>query len=194
MNIGIIGEAPHDSDTIQILLQQLLKEEHSFFNILGKVRGGMWDSDKYIELLKVEFATHKPSLDVVILMRDKDALEADNKNKKERAAFFTKTMNAVNHKGIKLLHIWELEALLFADIKALSAFYDKPIVSPHKDVMLIEDPKGELMKQTSGLASVYSESHSAKIALLMNAELLLDKSVCKYFHHFYRELRNCGVK
>jgi len=194
MNIGIIGEAPHDSNTIQILLQKLLKEEHTFYNILGKVRGGMWDSDKYIELLKVEFAAHKPSLDVVILMRDKDTLEADKKNRRERASFFTKTMDAVNHKGIKLLHIWELEALLFADTNALSAFYGKPIVSLHHDVMLIEDPKKELMNQTLASSSAYSESHSAKIAELMNAELLLDKGVCKYFHHFYRELRNWGIK
>ena len=146
MKIALIGEDPNDTTAIQIILENYCEDKHEYEVLLKRVRGSMWDSPKYLLALSLEYEERKP--DVTVLMRDLDGLENDKKQKKERNAFLNKANACVNHTGVKLLHIWELEALLFADIDNLNTHYGTAIAKPN-DPMAIKEPKEELMRHNA---------------------------------------------
>jgi hypothetical protein len=189
MKIAVIGENPNDTSAIIPLIAKLCEEEHEFMPLLGGIRGGMWDSKKYHQMLGIEYKEKLP--EVTILMRDLDGLEDNKEQKKKRSEFFNALQEQVNHTGIKLLHIWELEALMFSDTDNLNRYYGITYAKP-ADPMKIEDPKGELQKITKGSNKPYEESDAADVCKELDP--LVIRQNCRYFDDFIRKLRNKGVK
>ena len=189
MKIGLIGENPSDTNAIWVILENYFIEEHEFEVLLKRVKGGMWDSPKYLNELAVEYRLKQP--DVTILMRDLDGLEDNRKQRKERNKFLNAANTSGNYTGVRLLHIWELEALLFSDIDNLNKHYGTKIPKP-ADPMAIKEPKEELMKHTAQCAKPYREGHVAEVCEKLDPAALIAN--CRYFAHFIREMRNKGVK
>jgi hypothetical protein len=189
MKIGLIGENPSDTSAIRVILQNYCTEAHQYEVLLKRVKGSMWDSPKYLNDLSVEYNEKKPN--ITVLMRDLDGFENDRKQKRERNAFLNKANISVNHTGVKLLHIWELEALLFSDTVNLNKHYKTNIPKP-ADPMAIKDPKGVLMEHTAQCTKPYREGHVAEVCEKLDPATLIAN--CRYFAHFIREIRNKGVK
>jgi len=189
MKVAVIGENPNDTSAIIPLIARLCEEEHSFISLLGRIRGGMWDSKKHQKMLGLEYKDKQP--DVTVLMRDLDGFEDDKEQKRKRSEFFNALQEQVNHTGIKLLHIWELEALMFSDIDNLNRYYGISYAKPD-DPMKIEDPKGELQKVTKNSHKPYEESDAADVCKELNPKVIREN--CRYFDDFVRKLRNKGVK
>lgn len=179
MKIGLVGEAPNDTQAIKnILHKKYSKEDVNFFFMLQRLNGSQLDSQKTKNFLRKEYQLQKP--DLVIFIRDLDSILPNKPQKDKLKLYFTESNSVVDKKGIFLLHIYEIEALILSDISTFNSIYNTEIVI-NTDVMTIEEPKEFLKKHTRK----YSESHNANIFEQLDFENLLK---CDYFKRFIDDL------
>ena len=177
MKVGLVGEAPNDTQSIKNLLEKRYSnEEYNFFFMLNNIHGSMLDNSKITGFLRKEFEFHKP--DIVILIRDLDSVLPNFAKRRERQEFFSKSNSIVDRRGIRLLHIYEIEALIFTNLDIFNSIYNTNIEDV-KDVMSITEPKEELKKASKK----YKESDNPEIFLQMNFEKTLS---CLYFEQFIK--------
>ncbi len=183
MKIALVGEAPNDTAAIKNLLSKQYTDIE-FVILIDDIHGSMLDNRKAIRrLLRIEYEDHLP--DFIIFIRDLDALENNKKAKRKRQETFSYCNSIVDKKGIKLLHIFELEALILADIEAFNNHYgcSYPKVA---DPMKIVNPKEELMDEAKRVHRQFNESDTPKIFDMLNFDIVLDN--CRYFAAFIKKL------
>lgn len=175
--IGLVGEAPNDTQSIKNLLIKKYPDLDFFF-MLQRINGSSLDSQKTKRFLRIEYESQKP--DIVIFIRDLDSVLPNKKKYNERKSYFTNFNSVVNRKGIYLLHIYEIEALILADINTFNKKFNVNI-TPVKDVMSISEPK-EYLRQR---ARNYNESKNSEVfeELIFNNVL----SNCEYFKSFIND-------
>ena len=179
MKIALIGEAPNDTQAIKnLLIKRYETGKYEFVFMLQRINGSNLDSQKTKRFLRVEFENQKP--DLVIFIRDLDALLNDKSKLDERKFYFTEFNSVVDKKGFYLLNIFEIEALILADIDSFNVLYQTNI-DTFLDVMLIQQPK-ELLKNAS---KHYNESHNGAIFEKLEFDKVME---CKYFNDFIVEL------
>ena len=120
--IGLIGEAPNDTYAIKNLLNQKFKDKIIFAEIIKNIRGSNLDNQKTKHRLRKNYERIKP--DFVILIRDLDGLEDDKEKLKHRKEYFSNFNSVIDKKGIFLLHIFEIEAIILADISNFNKYYN----------------------------------------------------------------------
>ncbi|RYY06953.1 MAG: DUF4276 family protein [Sphingobacteriaceae bacterium] len=118
---------------------------------------------------------------MVIFIRDLDALENDTVQLEIRKQYFRDSNTVVNKKGIYLLNIFEIEALLLADIDCINKVYNSNL-SRISDPMKIEEPKEYIKLATKKMISAYNESHNPNLFSQLNFDTLIAN--CKYFSNF----------
>nr|MBA3987333.1 hypothetical protein [Flavobacteriales bacterium] len=120
--IGLIGEAPNDTNSFINLFSNHCSEKGYFVNLINDIHGSMLENQKTKHLLRKEYESHKP--DFVVFIRDLDGLETDIDQVDRRKAYFTEFNSVIDKKGIYLLNIFEIEALILADIEAFNDLYN----------------------------------------------------------------------
>lgn len=179
MKIGLVGEAPNDTQSIKNLLsKKYTLDKFEFVFMLQRTNGANLDSQKTKRFLRIEYEIQKP--DIVIFIRDLDSILPNRKKLYERKDYFTGSNSVVDKKGIPLLHIYEIEALILTDVETFNNIYDSNLAEV-EDVMLISEPK-EYLKNGS---KKYNESHNPQIFDLLDFEKTL---TCKYFDIFIKKL------
>jgi hypothetical protein len=179
MKVGLVGEAPNDVQSIKNLLsKKYLIDDHEFIFMLQRANGSTLDSQKTKRLLRIEYESQKP--DIVVFIRDLDSILPNRAKLYERKAYFTSSNSVIDKKGIPLLHIYEIEALILTDVNNFNKIYGSNLVELN-DVMLVEKPK-EYLKRASGK---YSESHNATIFETIDFDKTLN---CRYFKKFIENL------
>lgn len=179
MKIGLIGEAPNDTNSMKYLLEKKYPQpDFDFVSMLDRIPGSNLDSQKTKRLLRIEYESKSP--DIIIFIRDLDSLKSDKKQLSKRKQYFTDSNSVVNKKGLYLLHIYEIEALILADIETFNELY-KCNILPIDDPMLIEEPKEYLRER----AKQYNESDNPDIFKLIDFEKALG---CRYFDEFINKL------
>jgi hypothetical protein len=143
--------------------------------LIRNVHGSNLDNQKIKHLLRREFQIERP--DFVLFVRDLDGLEHHAEQLNYRKACFTEFNSVIDKKGILLLNIYELEALLLTDIEAVYKYYGKEI-GHVEDCMLIESPKEFLKKNISA----YSTGHNPDLFGLLDFKIVVAK--CRYFKKF----------
>jgi hypothetical protein len=123
-------------------------------------KGYQLENARVQKSLKVEFETYKP--DVVVFMRDADGIITEHQKIEKVKEWFDKLNPIVNKKGILLTNIYELEALILADIETFNSMYGTSIAN-QGNVTYKKEPKEFLMTKTSGGKKVYKESHCPDI-------------------------------
>ena len=187
--VGLVGEAPNDTNAIKNLLSRNY-QNLNFVTLLRDINGSMLDNKKlFRRILRIEYETQNP--DLIIFIRDLDALETDRDAKLKRQETFNYSNNIVDKKGISLLHIYEIEALIFADIDAFNKYYDCS-VSKVPDPMKITEPKEELIKATRKSVKQYSETHNSEIFNLLSFDTI--KTNCRYFNTFIKDFDKAIVE
>jgi hypothetical protein len=177
MKIGLVGEAPNDTQSIKNLLQKkYCVTKYDFVFMLNIINGSNLDSIKTKRFLRVEYETQKP--DIVIFIRDLDAVLPNKEKLNDRKNYFTSSNNVVNKKGIYLLNIYEIEALILTDIALFNKIYDTDL-QEIEDVMKISEPKEELKKASKK----YNESHNPEIFKSIDFQKTLN---CDYFNKFIK--------
>jgi hypothetical protein len=187
IKVGLIGEAPSDTNSIINLLKPIYKEHVIFFTLVNDIHGSQLDNQKTKRFLRKEFENEKP--EIVVFIRDLDALETDNTQQDLRKKYFSENNSVVNSKGIFLLNIFEIEALILTDINTFNQLYNTNI-EYLSDPMLEPLPKEFLIKKTKNPLK-YSETDNPIIFSNLNFEQL--KS-CRYFSKFIAEFEKLIYK
>jgi len=176
MKIGLVGEAPNDTLSIQnILIKKFSDFDYVF--MLDRINGSNLDSQKTKRFLRIEYEYKSP--DIIIFIRDLDSLIDDRTQILKRKTYFSDFNSVVDKKGIFLLHIYEIEALILADKEAFNEIYNTKL--PDIDnPMTITEPK-EFLKKYS---SEYNESHNAELFSKLSFDKLIE---VKYFGEFIKK-------
>jgi len=171
----MIGEYPTDVNCISNLLLKKHKEGIVFFPLIYDLHGSMLENPKIKRQLRKEYEIIRP--DFVLFIRDLDGLEDNKSLLEQRKAYFKEFNSVVDRKGIFLLNIYELEALLLSDIDNLKNYF-KVELDEIADCMKIIDPKGFLQKNISK----YSTGHN--LALFSRLDYDMVTRNCRYFKDF----------
>ena len=175
LKIGLVGEAPSDTKSMKNLLEkQYPVKNYNFITLINRIRGSQLDNQKTKRILRREFETEKPNL--VIFIRDLDGLSYEDDKIKIRKKYFTESNSVVDKKGIFLMHIYEIEALILSDITTFNKIYNTNVVFEGIP-MELEDPKGFLRKQ----AKEYKESDNPDIFKEIHFDAAMN---CRYFQVF----------
>jgi hypothetical protein len=175
IRVGLIGEHPTDTTSIINLLSKKFGEIAIFFTLVKGVHGSNLDSQGIKRILRVEYETKAPEL--VIFIRDMDGLKNDKEKIKQRKSYFSNFNSVVDRKGILLLNIYELEALLLADIDVINDHY-KVKLEAVEDCMTVPDPKGYLKQRVRA----YSTGHNPDLFAKLTYTNLVGR--CRYFKVF----------
>ena len=178
MKIGLIGEAPADTQSVI----NLLKKKYPSFNYIellkNKITGSSLDNQKTKTELRIECQFEKP--DVIIFIRDLDGLLTkqyrDQRLKRQK---YYREFKGCTHtkKTIFFLNIWEIEALILADINSFNIYYGCSVAF-NKNPMHISEPKEFLYS----LNRKYSETHNGKIMEKIDFDTVYNN--CDYFKSF----------
>jgi len=182
MIVGLVGEAPNDTQSIKNLLEKNF-HECDFKFLLNNITGSQLDEQKTKHLLRKEYRFEKP--DIVIFIRDLDALENNAKQIEIRKQYFRDFNSVVDKKGVYLLNIFEIEALILADVDCFNRIY-KSNISGIVDPMNVEQPKEFLKLKTRRAAKQFNESHNPEIFNLLEYKVV--KKHCRYFNDFIKKL------
>jgi hypothetical protein len=178
MKIGLVGEAPNDTMSIQNLLGKRYSDGFEFVFLLNNISGSNLDNQKTSRLLRLEYESRRPK--IVVFIRDLDSVLPNKNQILLRKKYFSDSNSIVNKCGIFLLHVYEIEALILQDIETFNSKYNVN-VSKIEHVMKISEPKEELRKYSSK----YNESHNPDLFLLVNFDEIMN---CDYFSKFIKKL------
>lgn len=178
LKIGMVGENPTDIGCISNLLRKKYTEDLTLFPLLNGINGSNLENAKIKHQLRREYQYTKPAF--ILFIRDLDGLEDNNELLEKRWTYFKEFNTVVDKKGIFLLHIYELEALLLTDIALLNDYY-KVNLNPIADCMKVEDPKGFLHRN---IKKYFTGDNKALFSLL-NYERVIEN--CRYFDSFSQE-------
>jgi len=189
--IGLIGEDPNDTSAIRLLLEQKYSERVSFKPLLQRVRGDQLNSNKMHRQLQIECRAHKP--DVVLFIKDADGIRTQADKIKDCHEWYKRYNKDVNCSHALLINIYELEALIFADIEAFNKEY-KTNIKGGMDVTLLSEPKEKLIQAIKNnctckdkcTCKLYHPNNAAKIFEKMNVGIV--RRNCNYFDTFMKEL------
>jgi hypothetical protein len=178
--IGLIGEDPNDTSSIKNLLIQKFNKKATFVTLINNIKGYHLDQPKTKSALEIEYKRKKP--DILIFIRDADGLNTQVDKIEKCKAWYKKLSKEIGCNKILLINIWELEALIFADINTFNKLYGTSIKSG-RDVTLIGDPKRELMSKTQKLRKKYYASDCPELFKQINIDVVIKN--CAYFADFF---------
>ena len=180
--VGLVGEDPNDTLSVINLLKQKFNKDIRYEQLIKKKVGYQLDNDRTKNALEIEFNRKKP--DIVIFIRDADVICTHDEQIKKKRNWFSDLSKGLPCKNILLLNIYELEALIFADIDTFNKLY-KTTIKGNRNVMYIHEPKEELIEKTRKSKNPYKESHCPEIFEKLNIDKVSDK--CTYFRDFLND-------
>ena len=186
MRIGLVGEAPHDTESIKHLL---LKRYPSieFVPLISNIRGCELENQKVKHILAKQFQSEK--LDYTIFIRDLDSHENDRDKILERKIYINSFKGSVQHKCILFLNIYMIEALILADIETFNSIY-KSSLTLNYPVSQYDNPKEVLKESTKNR---YKEGHNSMIIKKLDINTVIQN--CSYFEKFLvRFEKNTGLR
>ena len=180
--VGLLGESPNDTKAIAAVLQPRYGQRVEFFTLLRNITGDMLEDAETFRNLRKEYEWEQPNL--VVVIRDLDGLDSKGTKWRQRQKYFRRVNKAVNQRGVYLLNIYELEALICADIVEFNRKYGCQCAPP-ADPMALPEPKEWLMAATEPGQPRYVEAHSPELLAKAKYETLLVN--CRYFRAFDAE-------
>lgn len=182
IKVGLIGEDPNDTSSIKNILAKKYADKVFFKPMLRRIRGHYLDNPKAIRSLETEAKIEKCKF--IIYIRDLDGLPSQNDLIVKKHQWFDVLNNLTGKNNIFLLNIWELEALIFADIESFNKSY-RTTIKPVGNPMLISDPKGKLKEATRKSRKPFEESHCPDVFKLLDLDVVSNN--CSFFKDFLGE-------
>ncbi len=181
INIGLIGESPYDTVALKHLLQQKYDTGYRYSILLKNVTGDHLNTPKAIRAVVSEIKVKQP--DIVVVIRDADGLESNMDAIRHKQEWYKNLSGQMNRRSLFLLNIYELEALIFADIDTFNTHY-KTSIKGNRNVTYIVKPKDELMRKTIEQKK-YAESHCPELFKALKIDIVSKN--CTYFKEFLDE-------
>ncbi len=183
LRIGIISEHhKNDGEPIATLLQRYFHEKTTllqrysrenvkFEQLCSRYRSDRLDTKECFIDLKAQCSAFNP--DIIIFVRDLDS----ERKRETRATYFEKcTACAYIKQQIHLLFVYEIEALILADLDVTTQFYHlKKPLQLAKSLVKETNPKGFLKAaiwEATERKMEYSESDMRELATVLDLELL----------------------
>jgi len=186
IKIALIGEDPNDTTAIQNLLIPRFGSVAQFKAICENLKGYQLESAKFFKQVGIE--TNGGKFDLVLCIRDLDAFKSETRKVNERLKWYQKVrQSATSCKTILLLNIWELEAMLFADLELFNRKYGTSL-SYTKDPTSIKDPKEKLKSETRKAKRKYVESDCRDLFCELDFNKVLSR--CSFFREFILDLQS----
>ncbi len=157
----------------------------SFVQMQKNVRGHQLDNARLKKALEIEYKSKKP--DWVLFIRDTDCIITEKMKIKDKEDWFKGLLPAVNKCGLLLLNIYELEAIILADIATFNRIYGTSI-QYKKDVMYQADPKGFLKNKTKNVKKKFEESHCPDVFSQIQFDTVIAN--CKYLKVFVTDFKS----
>ena len=180
--VGLLGESPNDTASVAALLGPRYGGRVQFTVISPEITGSQLDNPKFQHIIRMNYRFKKP--DLVVVTRDLDAPETDREQKLKRQEFFRKINLGLERRGIYLLNIHAIEALIIADIRVFNSRY-KCVCEVPADPMTIADPVTFLKSATPTGKPHYDEGHCADLLGQVDYETV--RTNCRYFVDFDNE-------
>ena len=176
VRIGLIGEDPNDTTAITHLLQQRFNKGFRYITLSPQKRGSQIFNDASVRSYNIEIMKDRPHHIIVII--DADSIVTENAKIKKRKSLYNKLSRQLNCKSLLLLNIYELEALILADIEGFNKHYQTK-VNFKGNVSYQQKPKEYLQEKS---ARKYQVAHCAYLFLHLNFDTILQN--CAYFKTF----------
>ncbi|MBC7554948.1 MAG: hypothetical protein H7257_13335 [Taibaiella sp.] len=112
--IGLVGEDPNDTTAVKNLLLQRFNKNITYLPLINRARGYQLDNARVKHALCIECRIKKP--DIVLFIRDADGVATETNAISKCKDWFHRMSADLKSQNILLLNIYELEALIFADI------------------------------------------------------------------------------
>lgn len=113
--VGVVGESSFDTKALRDLLDRQYGQRAQFIDLALRLEGGQFDGKKAQTMFKLRYAAKQP--DLVIIFRDLDGPADDEVMRQKRAVFFAEMNALVGSRGLFLVHVYTIEALLIAHIE-----------------------------------------------------------------------------
>lgn len=182
--VGLLGESPNDTDSLRALLGRRYGEQLRFVIISPEITGTQLDSPKFQHIVRANYRFQKPNL--IVMTRDLDAPATDRRKRVERLLFFRKLNKGFEQKGVFLLHVEAMEALIAADTRPFDKRYGCTCAVP-ADPTTIANPAQFLKDATASCKEHYNEGHCASLLAEVEYDKLLQ--YCQYFASFDQEFK-----
>ncbi len=182
IRIGLFSESKYDNQAIANLLNQKYSSKAIFKSLSNKIEGYHLTNPNAKRILKLEF--ENKNCDYVVFMKDVDGLRTEVSKIKNCNDWFKIMNEIIDAKGIFLMNIWELEALILADIETFNKIY-KTKIKFTSDPSMHTDPKRTLKEKTSKTQRKYKESDTPEIFEKLNINAIAKN--CPYFKDFLIE-------
>ncbi|MEO8146672.1 MAG: DUF4276 family protein [Bacteroidia bacterium] len=179
IKIGLVGEDPNDTTSVKLLLLKKFGKSVQFQTLLKNAYGYQLDNPKAIRIMQFQFKDAKCKF--IIYIRDLDGFATEKQKVAEKQNWFYQLDKAANNKGILLLNIWELEALILADIETFNRLY-KSSIRFKGDPTKQKEPKEFLAYNTRNNQKKYRESDCPEIFEKLSLETVSKN--CPYFKEF----------
>ena len=187
IKIGLFGESPYDTDAICNLLTKPYAGRFSFVKLLRRISSEELSSiGKMRRILKVEISS-RTHVSAVIVVLDLDSHGQDVEALREKKAWFEKLNDSFPQSGLLLLNVYELEALILADIASFNRLFGTNIKFKG-DPMAQKDPKEYLTRATRSHRRTFAVKDNPEIFKHLNFEQVKQK--CRYFKEFTRDLES----
>ncbi|WP_210513648.1 DUF4276 family protein [Hymenobacter terricola] len=183
--VGLLGESPNDTASVEALLGPRYGGRVRFTVISPEITGSQLDNPKFQHIIRKNYQFKRP--DLVVVTRDLDAPETDREQKLKRREFFRKINVGLERKGVYLLNIHAIEALIIADIRVFNTRYQCVCEVP-ADPMTIADPVAFLKNATPTGKPHYDEGYCADLLGQVDYETV--RANCRYFAEFDQALQD----
>lgn len=160
MRVGIVSENyDNDSKAFKKLLEKRYPSEQALFIPLLKTIEGEIDRTKKVKrMLLLEAKREK--IDFILFFRDLDGLPSEEEKMQEKQQWYNEVK--IDESGLFFITIFEIEALILADIQTFNLLYNTNIIL--KTTPLFQkEPKEFLKQQTFKNKKKYQESHVTDI-------------------------------
>ncbi|WP_158800167.1 DUF4276 family protein [Pedobacter sp. L105] len=182
INVGLVGEDPNDTSSMNLLLSKEYGKTVRFRNLVRGIRGTQLDTLKFRNALKIEL--EKERCEFAIFIRDLDAFSSQQDEVDKKKAWFKLSNEHCGGNHLFLLNIWELEALIFGDIEGFNYQYGTSI-RPGRNPMHIKNPKEELKNATFKSKRKFEVSHCPEIFSKLDLKKI--RSNCVNFRDFLNQ-------
>ena len=177
--VGVVGESSYDTEAMRGLLERQYGQRAQFIALAMRLQGGQLDGQKARTMFRLTYQSKRP--DLVVIFRDLDGPANDDAKRREREALFAEMNELVENKGVLLLHVYTIEALLIAHIEVFQQKFGWQCRVPSNPTT-IPQPTQFLRDASRNSRRRYDKASCPDMMALVDYPFLTGR--CRYFAAF----------
>ena len=181
--VGVVGESSFDTKAMRELPEREYGQRVQFIDLGLRLDGGQLDGPKAQTMFRLRYEAKHP--DLLVIFRDLDAPADDEAMRQKRAAFFADMNAMVAGRGLFLVHVYTIEALLIAHIEVFQQKFGWQCRVPANPTT-IPKPAQFLRDASRNSRRRYDKASCPDMMALVEYAYLTKR--CRYFAEFDQAL------